>query len=105
MPTSGKGSVFIIKQEARIKGDGDKSITSQATSIDLYFEYEPINVEFYVFHKYTNEAGGAQDNCNFVSITNYILNKIKVLNINDFEELINFLKKMLLKLFLIHLLL
>ena len=62
LPTSGKGSVFIINQEVRIKGDADKSITSQAKSMDFYFEYEGINVEFYVFHKYTNEAGGAQDN-------------------------------------------
>ena len=37
--------------------------------------------------------------CNFVSITNYILNKIKVLNINDFEELINFFEKDVIKAF------
>ncbi|ARU91842.1 hypothetical protein SCLARK_001306 [Spiroplasma clarkii] len=29
--------------------------------MDFYFKYGSIDVDFYVFHKYTGESGGAQD--------------------------------------------
>ena len=47
-----------------------------------------------------SEKGKASDiYCNFVPITNYIHNKIKVLNINDFEELMNFFEQDVIKTF------
>ncbi|WP_146637998.1 hypothetical protein [Spiroplasma clarkii] len=61
LPASGENSIFIINQEVRIKKDAEKSITSQGRTMDFYFKYGSIDVDFYVFHKYTGESGGAQD--------------------------------------------
>jgi hypothetical protein len=62
LPASGPDSIFIINQEVRVRRKSDNSITKQAKSMDFHFKYDGIDADFYVFHKYTKEAGGAQDN-------------------------------------------
>ncbi|AXK51609.1 hypothetical protein [Spiroplasma alleghenense] len=38
------------------------SIRKKSKSMDFKFNYKDLKTDFYVFHKYTKESGGAQDN-------------------------------------------
>lgn len=60
LPKSGKNAVHIVEQEVR-KGEGTK-VGFKTKSIDFSFRYSTSNKIFYVFHKYTKQSGGNQDN-------------------------------------------
>ncbi|AHI53836.1 hypothetical protein SSABA_v1c04270 [Spiroplasma sabaudiense Ar-1343] len=63
LPNGSKtNSVYISDQEVRKGRDVPISIRKKAKSIDFKFMYKDLKTEFYVFHKYTGESGGAQDN-------------------------------------------
>ncbi|PWV43541.1 hypothetical protein [Candidatus Phytoplasma asteris] len=55
-------SIFIKKQEIVQKKEINQYISSKGKSIDFSFKYKDLEIIFYVFHKYTKESGGSQDN-------------------------------------------
>ncbi|MBP5835829.1 hypothetical protein [Candidatus Phytoplasma meliae] len=54
--------VFIKKQKIVQKKEINQYTSSKGKSIDFSFKYKDFEVMFYVFHKYTKESGGSQDN-------------------------------------------
>ncbi|WP_284928804.1 hypothetical protein [Candidatus Phytoplasma sp. AldY-WA1] len=55
-------NIFIKKQEIVQKKEINQYISSKGKSIDFSFKYKDLEIIFYVFHKYTKESGGSQDN-------------------------------------------
>ena len=60
LPNGGKNALYVDKDTIRRNDEFNGELPSK--SIDFRWKFSVNNIDYYAFHKYINENGGAQDN-------------------------------------------